>query len=97
MTKLSFSEQKKEYIQCIDIISKILNKPKKYLNCMSYPNGNYNNDTLEILKSLKIKLGFKHNMSINSMHEKSKINNSKLEIARQNHSIILKQIIKENF
>ena len=97
ITKLSFLEQKQEYIKCINIISKILNKPKKYLNFMSYPNGNYNNDTLKILKSLKIELGFRHNMSIDMSNENFKINNTKLEIARQNHSTILNQIKEENF
>ena len=64
---------------------------------MSYPNGNYNNDTLKILKSLKIELGFRHNMSIDISNENFEINNTKLEIARENHSTILKKIKKENF
>ena len=64
---------------------------------MSYPNGNYNNDTLKILKSLKIELGFRHNMSIDISNENFEINNTKLEIARENHSTILNQIKKENF
>ena len=64
---------------------------------MSYTNGNYNNDTLKILKSLKIELGFRHNMSIDISNENFEINNTKLEIARENHSTILNQIKKENF
>ena len=92
------------YVDIVEAISsilivptKILIKPKKNLNFMSYTNGNYNNDTLKILKSLKIELGFRHNMSIDISNENFEINNTKLEIARENHSTILNQIKKENF
>ena len=36
-------------------------------------------------------------MSIDISNENFKINNTKLEIARENHSTILNQIKKENF
>ncbi|MBO6960203.1 MAG: polysaccharide deacetylase family protein [Prochlorococcus marinus CUG1438] len=91
---LSFEEQKKEYEACLSSISKILEKPKKEIKYMSHPCGSYNGDTLMILKELGIKLGFKQIMEIEKERGMSKVNNSPLEIARQNHSKIHKEINK---
>jgi hypothetical protein len=60
---------------------------------MSHPNGSYNLDTLEILKNLGIELGFKQIMAIEPEKGMKKINNSRLEIARENHSAIMKRMI----
>jgi hypothetical protein len=60
---------------------------------MSHPNGSYNNDTLEILKDLGVELGFKHIMSIEPEKGMKKVNNSFLEIAREDHANILKRIV----
>jgi hypothetical protein len=59
---------------------------------MSHPNGSYNDDTLKILQELKIELGFKPIMSIEPEKNMKKINNSSLEIARQDHSKIVKMM-----
>ena len=57
---------------------------------MSHPSGSYNNHTLEILKNLGLELGFKQVMTIEPEKGMKKINNSFLEIARQDHADILK-------
>ena len=91
--KLSYEEQKIQFHKCISLISEILNKPKNEIKVMSHPSGSYNMDTIEILKELGIKLGFKQIMKIELERGMKKINNSPLEIARQNHSEIIRKIV----
>ena len=55
---------------------------------MSHPCGSYNSQTLKILKDLEIELGFRNVMNVKD----KKINNSFLEIARQDHSEIMDRI-----
>lgn len=93
MEKLSYEEQKLEYKKCISIISKILNKSESSIKFMSHPCGSYNQDTLKILNELGIKLGFKQIMNIEKDRGMKKINNSFLEIARQDHAEIIKKLI----
>ena len=76
----------------MNIFSKILKIQKSEIKFMSHPSGSYNNDTLEILKSLGIELGFKHIMTIEVKRGMKKINNSSLEIARQDHAAIIKMV-----
>ena len=90
--KLSYEEQKYQYQKCISSVSEILTKPKNEIKVMSHPCGSYNIDTLEILKELGIQLGFKQIMKIDLEKGMKKINNSPLEIARQNHSEIFKRM-----
>ena len=92
LEKLNYVEQKKEFEICLSAISNILEKPKNEIKFMSHPCGSYNNDTLEILKELGIELGFKHIMTIEPEKGMKKINNSFLEIARENHSEIYKKM-----
>ena len=92
LEKLSYDEQKSEYETCISITSDILDKPKNEIKCMSHPCGSYNSDTLEILNELGIELGFKQIMTIEKEKGMKKINNSFLEIARQDHADILKRM-----
>ena len=92
LESLSYDEQKLEYENCISIISKIIDKPKSQIKFMSHPCGSYNNHTLEILKGLGIELGFKSIMSIDIEKGMKKINNSFLEIAREDHAEILKRM-----
>ena len=73
-------------------IQSILDKPKNEIKCMSHPCGSYNADTLEILKELNIELGFKQIMYIEPEKGMKKINNSFLEIARQDHADIFKRM-----
>ncbi len=88
----NYKEQKKEYTKCQSIISKILDKPKNQINSMSHPCGSYNEDTLKILKGLGIDLGFKCVMTVEKEKGMKKINNSFLEIARTDHTEILKKM-----
>ena len=57
---------------------------------MSHPLGSYNETSLEILKSLKVLLGFRDNMFVNN--KMKNINNSNLEIAREDHALIMKKM-----
>ena len=59
---------------------------------MAHPGGSYNSYTLEILRELKIELGFKQIMTIEPEKGMKKINNSFLEIARQDHTEIVKRM-----
>ena len=88
LEKLNYDEQKIEYLNCISTISKILNKSVNDIKWMSHPCGSYNNNTFEILKELGIELGFKQIMTIETEKGMKKINNSFLEIARQDHAEI---------
>ena len=90
--KLSYDEQKLEYEKCLSSISKILEKPSKEINCMAHPCGSYNNDTLNILKELGIDLGFRQMMATEPKKGINKVNNSLLEIAREDHAKIFKMM-----
>ena len=59
---------------------------------MSHPCGSYNENTKKILKKLGIKLGFKQVMSVEKEKNMTKVNNSNLEIARQDHADIMRMI-----
>jgi peptidoglycan/xylan/chitin deacetylase (PgdA/CDA1 family) len=92
LEKLNYDEQKDEYEKCLSSISNILDKPKNEIKYMSHPCGSYNKDTFEILKELGIELGFKQIMTIEPEKGMKKINNSFLEIARQDHTEIVKRM-----
>ena len=92
LEKLNYDEQKDEYEKCLSSISNILDKPKNEIKYMSHPCGSYNKDTFEILKELGIELGFKQIMTIEPEKGMKKINNSFLEIARQDHADIFKRM-----
>ncbi len=92
LEKFNYDEQKYEYEKCLSSISSILNKSKNEIKYMSHPCGSYNQDTLEILKELGIELGFKQIMTIEPEKGMKKLNNSFLEIARQDHARIYKSM-----
>ncbi len=92
LENLSYSEQKNEYENCLSLISKILNKPKNEIKYMSHPCGSYNNYTLKILEELGIELGFHQITTIEPEKNMKKINNSFLEIAREDHANIYKRM-----
>lgn len=94
MEKLNLKEQKSEYEKNLSIICQILNKSKSDIKSVSHPCGSYNNDTLNILKELKIELGFKNVMNVEKERGMTKENNSFLEIARTNHVTVLKEATK---
>ena len=87
---LSLESQKSEYSKNQKNLSKILNKPFEQINSMSHPLGSYNEKSLEILKSLNVFLGFRDNMFISN--KMKNINNSNLEIAREDHALVMKKM-----
>ena len=92
MENISYEKQYKEYQKNLDIFNKILKIDKSEFKTMSHPCGSYNEDTLNILSKLGIELGFKQIMSIEKEKGMNKVNNSFLEIAREDHSKIMKMI-----
>lgn len=87
---ISQKEQKKEYTQNKQLLMQILKLESEELKSMSHPSGKYNEETIKILNNLGIHLGFRDNMLPSG--KMRKINNSHLEIARNNHADILKLI-----
>lgn len=83
--KLSYDEQKIEYSKNQSFLAKILKKNNADINSCSYPCGNFNEDSLKILRELNIELAFKDNMKF----EKNSIN---LNLPRLDSSEILKII-----
>jgi len=96
LEKLDYKEQFAEYKKNLNFLLKILNCNKGDINCMSHPYGSYNKITLRVLRKLGIKLGFKQSMAVEKEKKMKKINNSNLEIARQDHSNIMR-MMKKNF
>ena len=80
MSKLNKSEQKLQYQRNYKHLSTLLGKS---INCMSHPCGDYNLDTLHILKEMSIEIGFRSNMSIKEV-------SSPLEIPREDHANVFK-------
>ena len=84
ISKLSKADQESEYKRNYKHLSSLLNKPIKV---MSHPCGDYNITTLNILTKMNVQLGFRDNMLIKEIQ-------SPLEIPREDHSIILKEMKK---
>ncbi len=80
ISNLSKSEQKLEYQRNYKHLSELLSKS---INSMSHPCGDYNKDTINILKEIPIEIGFRSNMSIKEIR-------SPLEIPRDDHTNIFK-------
>ncbi len=90
LERFNYDEQLKEYTDNLNILSNILNCKTKSIVSMSHPRNSYNSNTLKILDTLGIEIGFRNTMLSNNM---KKINNSKYEIARHDHGEIMKMII----
>lgn len=86
MSKLSKSDQFLEYSKNLQHLRHILGKEPK---TMSHLCGNYNKNTLEVLNSLGVTMGFKSNMPIGQI-------DSPLEIPRENHANIIVKMKHEN-
>lgn len=84
---LEYNAQLKEYKLNKKILENII---KVKIDSMSHPLGSYNKNTLKILDSLNIKLGFRDNMRKSNFMKKT--NNTNFEIAREDHVNILKRI-----
>ena len=81
---LDILEQKEEYEKNVSHLRSILDQD---IISMSHPCGNYDSNTLKILRDLGIKIGFRSNTSMQSIK-------SNLEIPREDHANILKIIQK---
>lgn len=79
-------DQKMEYEKNIIHLNEILGRAP---STMSHPCGNYSNDTLELLRAMNITLGFRSNAA-------NIANRSTLELPREDHVNILKEIEDEN-
>lgn len=92
LEKLSYNEQMKEYKNNKKFLSKIIQCESDDILSMSHPCGSYNYNTLRVLKKLKINIGF--TSSTFSDKNTKKINNSQYEIAREDHSAIIRMMKK---
>jgi len=82
--RLTKQQQEDEYVKNFDHLRSLLNtKPI----AMSHPCGNYNEDTLDILNTLGLRIGFRSNNSITHI-------NSSLEIPRNDHANIYNEMKK---
>lgn len=86
ISKLGKAEQEKEFKENYKILTEITSVEPAY---MSHPCNSYNDTTLEILKGMGIKLGFRANMA--------KEDFSTLEVPRKDHIYILKEIKDEDY
>ena len=89
MEKLKEEDQFNEYNQNMQILQKEIGCT---ISSMSHPCGSYNKSTLKVLRSLNINIGFKQIMTIENEKGMTKINNSNLELARQDHADIMKML-----
>jgi len=85
MSKLKADQQLNEYHQNFTHLSRLLKTSE--ITSMSHPCGNYNLDTLKLLKSMGIKIGFRANMAVKQIK-------SPLEIPREDHANIFKEMMK---
>ena len=90
---LNEKDQYFEYKENYSLFKKIISD-KYNAKSMSHPCGSYNDETLKILNSMNIKIGFKSIMKIEKNKNMKKINNSCLEIAREDHMNIINRMNK---
>ena len=83
---LDYSSQLEEYTKNYKFISSIT---KRKINVMSHPCGNYNDDTLKVLKELGIKFGFRSSLTPSNIK-------SSLEIPREDHANIMSRMNGEH-
>ena len=84
ISKLSKFEQQTEYQRNYEHLSKVT---QTHIDVMSHPCGDYNQDTLDVLSSMGVTIGFRSNMSVNDIH-------SSLEIPREDHANIFREMNK---
>ena len=71
---------------------KILKKSSNSIKFSSHPCGSYDKNSLKVLNELGIDIAFKDSMTVDYEMGMNSINNSSLEIARQDHVEILKMM-----
>ncbi|OGY63540.1 MAG: hypothetical protein A3I89_02115 [Candidatus Harrisonbacteria bacterium RIFCSPLOWO2_02_FULL_41_11] len=84
MAELSYRQQLKEYQENFRHLKKVLGEDPI---SASHPCDSYNSDTLKVLRELGIRLGFRANMF--PKQPGGRLNDSNLEIAREDHSNIM--------
>lgn len=80
-------DSRKQYLEYARNREHLIGLTGKKTVSMSHPCGNYNNETLKILRSLDIQIGFRDNCSIQSIA-------SNLEVPREDSSNLLSRITK---
>lgn len=88
---LNYNQQLKEYKINFNFLKNIFPIKENEIVSMSHPCGNYNLNTIKILKKMNIEIGFRQMMKKNINYKNFKINQSKFEIAREDHSNIIKK------
>ena len=84
ISKLDQKQQNQEYKENFEFIQNNIGyKP----NSMSHPCGIYTKETLQILRSMNIKIGFRSNLNRDFIR-------SELEIPREDHANLLNSISK---
>ena len=83
MSKLTADQQLKEYQQNFIHLSKVLKTSE--ITSMSHPCGDYNLNTLSLLKEMGIQIGFRSSMSVKEIK-------SPLEIPREDHANVFKEM-----
>jgi peptidoglycan/xylan/chitin deacetylase (PgdA/CDA1 family) len=87
ISKLTADQQLKEYKQNFTHLSKVLKTSE--ITSMSHPCGDYNLDTLSLLKEMGIQIGFRSNMAVKEIK-------SPLEIPREDHANVFNEMVNES-
>jgi peptidoglycan/xylan/chitin deacetylase (PgdA/CDA1 family) len=87
MSKLTADQQLKEYQQNFTHLSKVLKTSE--ITSMSHPCGDYNLDTLSLLKGMGMQIGFRSNMGVKEIK-------SPLEIPREDHANVFNEMMNES-
>ena len=82
LSQLSLLDQKVEFENNIRVLKKLTGQTPR---SVSYPNNSFNKDTLDVLRSLDTKVGFRASSDV--------AENSSLQFARHNHVHLLQQLI----
>jgi len=85
MSKFSRKEQESEYSKNLQHLESVLGKGA--VTSMAHPCGNYNEDTLSILKEMGIRIGFRSSLSVKEIR-------TSLEIPRDDHANIFREMRK---
>lgn len=90
-SNLNYNQQLKEYKNNLNFLKNKVSSKKINIISMSHPCGNYNKNTIRILKKMNIEIGFRQMMKKNINYKNYKINQSRYEIAREDHANIVKK------
>ena len=85
MSKLSRAEQEKQYSQNLEHLESVIGTGSIY--SMSHPCGDYNDDTLDLLTKMNIRIGFRSSLICKDIK-------SGLEIPREDHANVFRDMTK---